>query len=206
VKRWLALAAVCLVTGVAVLLVVLAIDVRREGNRLGRDDTAFRLDPTRGDLWRPPQVAPFDAARRLLGITDQVAYRHVVQLFALSRPKIDVLRATASMQTYRSIAAVQLWSRAQHDPDTARRSRELNMLGILDLVSAGPADRIRRLAALVRASGSFRNAIIADERNADAKFNLELTLRLIRTATQTTASLKGLGGAATQSRDFGAGY
>jgi hypothetical protein len=80
------------------------------------------------------------------------------------------------------------------------------MLGILDLVSAGPADRIRRLSALVRASGSFRSAILADEKNADAKYNLELTLRLIRTVTQTTHSLKGLGGAATQSREFGAGY
>ena len=80
------------------------------------------------------------------------------------------------------------------------------MLGVLDLVSSGPADRIRRLSALVRASGSFRNAILADDKNADAKYNLELTLRLIRTVTQTTNSLKGLGGAATQSRDFGAGY
>ena len=205
-KRWLALAAVGLVTGAAVLLVLLAIDVRREGNRLGRDDIAFRVDPTRGDLWRPPKLVPYNAGAKLLGVTDQVAYRRVVQLFALSRPKIDVLRATAAMQTYRSVAAVQLWSRAQHDPDAARKSRELNMLGVLDLVSSGPADRIRRLSALVRASGSFRNAILADDKNADAKYNLELTLRLIRTVTQTTNSLKGLGGAATQSRDFGAGY
>jgi hypothetical protein len=205
-KRWLALAAVCLLSGAAVLIVLIALDVRREGNRLGRDDIAFRLDPTRGDLWRPPQLVPFDAARQLLGTADQVAYRRVVQLFALSRPKIDVLRATAAMQTYRSEAAVQLWSRAQHDPDATRKSRELNMLGVLDLVSAGPADRIRRLAAFVRASGSFRDAILADEKNADAKYNLELTLRLIRTVSRTTHSLKGLGGAATQSREFGAGY
>ena len=205
-RRWLALAAICLLTGAAVLLVLLAIDVRREGERLGRDDVAYRLDPTRSDLWRPAQIVPFDASRRLLGTTDQVAYRRVVQLFALSRPKIDVLRATAAMQTYRSEAAVELWSRAQHDPDASRKSRELNMLGILDLVSAGPADRVRRLAALVRASGSFRSAILADDTDADAKYNLELTLRLIRTVTQTTHSLKGLGGAATQSRDFGAGY
>lgn len=205
-KRWLALAAVCLLTAAAVLFVLLALDVRRERDRLARDDVAFGLDRTRGHLWSPHQLVPFGAARRLLGTTDQVAYRQVVQLFALSRPKIDVLRATAAMQTYRSVAAVQLWSRTQHDPDAARKSRELNMLGILDLVSAGPADRIRRLSTLVRASGSFRSAILADDKNADAKYNLELTLRLIRTVSQTTHSLKGLGGAATQSRDYGAGY
>jgi hypothetical protein len=206
VKRRVALVAAFVAAGVAILLVLLAVDIRRDERKLGRDDAAFRLEPTRDDLWRPPELLPGSPARRLLGVNDQIAYRRVVQLFALGRPRVNVLEATPQMQTYRSVAAVELWRRARQDHDAARRSRELNMLGILDLVSAGPADRIRRLSALVRAGGSFRSAILADERNADAKYNLELTLRLIRTVSQTTHSLRGLGGAATQPRDFGSGY
>jgi hypothetical protein len=206
VKRVLALVAAAAAVGAAIVLLLLAIDVRREDRKLSRDDAAFRAEPTRSHLWRSPEVLPGDPARALLGVDDQIAYRNGVRLFALGRPRVNVLSATADMQTYRSVAAVQLWRLARTDPDVARRSRELNMLGILDLVSAGPADRIRRLSALVRASGSFRSAILADERNADAKYNLELSLRLIRTISETTHSLKGVGGAATQPRDFGSGY
>ena len=80
------------------------------------------------------------------------------------------------------------------------------MLGVLDMISTGPSEPRRRTAALLRATGSFRSAIAADERNADAKFNLEVALRLLREINTDTVTLRGFGGTATQGQEFGSGY
>jgi hypothetical protein len=80
------------------------------------------------------------------------------------------------------------------------------MLGILDLISVGSDEPVQRMRALVRATASFRRAIAADERNADAKFNLEVALRLIDRVKTNNPTLKGLGGAATHTDESGTGY
>ncbi len=205
-NRPLAFAGALVAVGASVLLLLLAVDVRRYERALADDDVAFRFDPAYKSLWEPPQIVPFGVARGLLGVGEQVAYRRAVRLFALGRPRVNVLEATPSMQVYRSEAAVGLWRLAQSDHVAWRRSRELNMVGVLDVVSAGSSDPIKWLRALLRATGSFRRAIAVDEANAEAKFNLEVALRLIATVRSTTPTLKGVGGTATESTEFGSGY
>jgi hypothetical protein len=65
---------------------------------------------------------------------------------------------------------------------------------------------VQRMRALVRATSAFRRAIAADERNADAKFNLEVALRLIDRVRLNNPTLKGLGGSATHADETGTGY
>jgi hypothetical protein len=206
-RRPLALAVALVAVGVAVLVLLLAVDLRRYERALAADDAAFRVDPARESLWEPPQIVPFGAARGLLGVGEQVAYRKAMRLFILGRPRLNVLETTPSIQAYRSEATTALWRLARRDGVARRRSGELNMVGVLDLVSAGPSDPVAWLRALVRASGSFRRAIVADERAAeDAKFNLEVTLRLIQAVRSNSSTLKGLGGSATQTTTVGSGY
>ena len=205
--RVLALGAAAVALAAAVVFLLLAIDVRRYDRAFADDDAAFTVDPARTDLWRPQQLVPFAAARRLLGVDDELAYRRAVRLFALGRPRVNFLLATPSLEAYRSEAAVTLWRLAQREPDVARRSRELNLVGVLDLIAAGPNDPTRWIASLTRASASFRRAIAADDSDAeDVKFNLEVALRLTATIRANTTTLKGLGGSATQTTEVGSGY
>jgi len=207
VKRALAFAVALVAVGAAVLLLLLAVDVRRYERALADDDAVFRVDPARLDLWEPPQIVPFGLARGLLGVGEQVAYRRAVRLFALARPRVNIFEATPTMQAYRSHAAVALWRRAQSDSAAWRRSRALNMLGILDLIAVGSDEPLQRMRALVRATASFRRALAADERDADeAKFNLEVALRLIDRVRLNNPTLKGLGGSSTHAPEVGTGY
>ena len=206
-KRLLALVAAVVAVAAAAVLLLLAVDVRRYDRAFADDDAAFTIDPTPKDLWQPAQLVPGSAARRMLGVDDELAYRRAVRLFALGRPRVNSLLATPPMQAYRSEAAITLWRLSQHDHDLARRSRELNLVGVLDLVSGGPNDPTKWIASLVRAGASFRRSITADDTRAeDAKFNLEVALRLKATIRANTTTLKGLGGSATESTEFGSGY
>ena len=205
-RRPLALAAAVLAAAVGVVLLLLALDVRRYEHRFASDDAVYRAEPAREDLWQPAQLVPFGAARRLLGIDDDLRFRQTLRLFALGKPWVSPIQVTPVMVARRSEAQVALVGPAEHDPLAWRRSRELNMLGVLDLVAFNPVDSIRRLQALLRASASFRSAIIADENDADAKFNLEVALRLIQDVPLDARTLRGLGGTATEDQPIGEGY
>jgi len=208
VKRGLALACALVAVVAAVLLLLLAVDVRRYERALADDDATFLLNPARRDLWNPPQLVPFGAARGLLGIDGEVDYRRAVRLFALGGPRVHLLEATPPMQRFRSEAAVALWRLGQSDADARRRSRELNLLGVLDLLTLGGGEPVERMRSLLRATASFRRAIAADEQSAEeAKVNLELSLRMIAAVRATNPTLKGLGGSATHRPESGgSGY
>jgi hypothetical protein len=205
-RRLLALAGALVAVAVAVLLLLLAVDVSRYERALVDDDSVFRVDPVRRDLWKPSQLVPFGVARRLIAVDDQIEYRRALRRFALGRPRVNVFEASPEIQRHRAEAAVELWRVARSDPDPVRRSRALNMLGVLDLVGVGADEPVERMRALVRATSSFRRAIVADERNAEAKFNLEVALRLIDEVRLNNPTLRGLGGSATHADESGTGY
>jgi hypothetical protein len=207
-NRSLALPGALIAVGIAVLLLLLAVDVRRYERALADDDATFRANPARADLWRPPQLVPFGAARGMLGVDGQIAYRRAARLFVLGGPRVHLLEATPRMQAYRSEATVALWRLGQTDDEARRRSRELNLLGVLDLLALGHNDAVERMRGLLRATASFRRAIAADEAGAEeAKANLELALRMIAAVRATNPTLKGLGGSATHRPESGgAGY
>ena len=207
-RRAVALVGALAAVAVAAFLLLLAVDVRHYERALADDDATFRVDPSREDLWRPRQLVPFGAARALLGVDGQIAYRRAARLFVLGQPRVHLLEATPAMQGYRSEAAVVLWRLAQTDEDPRRRSRELNLLGVLDFLSLGDADAVERMRGLLRATASFRRAIAADEEAAEeAKVNLELALRMIAEVRATNPTLRGLGGSATHRPESGgSGY
>ncbi len=205
-KRALALVAAAIAAAAAVIALLLALDIRRYEHRVATDDTALAANPTRADLWRPAQAVPFGTAKALLGLSDDIAYRRALRLFLLGEPWSRAPVPPLQLVGYRNAAQVELARLVQHDPNPARRSRELNMLGALSTEAISPLDPAHRLNALVRATLSYRDAVNADETNDSAKFNLEVALRLLGENPTAANSLRGLGGAATQSQEFGVGY
>ncbi len=204
-KRALALVGAAFAAAAATVLLLLALDLRRYEHRVAADDAALAANPTRRDLWRPAQVVPFGAARSLLGLDDDLAYRRALRLFLLGKPWLTG-QTPLQVQAYRNAAQVELSRLVQHDTNPERRSRELNMLGALSTTAISPLDPAHRLNALVRATLSYRDAVSADDRDDAAKFNLEVSLRLLGNQPTALNSLRGLGGAATESSHFGVGY
>jgi hypothetical protein len=178
-KHRAAFAAV-LLGGIAVVLVLLALDVRTWQTTVKRDDVRFRALPSHKDLWRPATVLPGDPAAQLLGTGDSLAYRRALQYFWFSRigsnPELrqdtPALRATAQDRIQKLIADA---------PTAKRRSEAANLLGVLVVTTPAPgSDQDAVTQILTNAAKYFQLAIALDGTNFDAKQNLELVLRLQR--------------------------
>jgi hypothetical protein len=204
--RWLAAATAALAAGV--LLLLLAVDVGRWNTAFARGDVRFKFAPTRIDLWNPEEVLPFDPARRLLGVDDDLQYRNTLRRFYLARPHANKWTQT-NIDALRSEATVSLAEYIREGKDPQRRSQAANLLGVMGLGLAATDDPGQRLRFLLFASRSFRGALTMDQTNEDAKFNLELTLRLLRQSPTNTgggaARGPGRGGGAALSKP-GSGY
>jgi len=204
--RWLSTAVVSLAA--AVVLLLLAVDVGSWNTAFARDDVRFKLAPTRSDLWKPREIVPFHAAKRLLGIDDDLFYRDTLRRFYLARPHANKWAAT-NIDLLRSEATVALAAYIRDGKDARRRSQTANLLGIIGLGLAATDDPGQRLRFLLFASRSFRGALTMDDANEDAKFNLELTLRLLRQQPTSTgggaAHGPGRGGGAALAKP-GHGY
>jgi hypothetical protein len=204
--RWLATGAVALAAGVILLL--LAVDVGRWNTALARGDVRFKFAPTRIDLWQPDETLPFHPARRLLDVDDDLAYRDALRRFYLARPHANKWSQT-NIDALRSQATVWLAEYIRDGKDPRRRSQAANLLGVMGLGLAATDDPGQRLRFLLFASRSFRGALTMDQTNEDAKFNLELTLRLLRQSPTNTgggaARGPGRGGGAALSKP-GSGY
>ena len=172
-KHALTVAAVaaCLVAGVASLL--LALDVATTRAALPRDDVRYRAAPNE-TLWTPREIVPGDLAERLLGVSDDILYRRAVRSVRLSHPEMPGF-SDPTYVVHRSDATAWLTDVVQHDGDVERRSAAANLLGVLSFADA-IADYTNRTKLLEGSAGRFRQAIAFDPENAEAKYNLELTL------------------------------
>jgi hypothetical protein len=151
---------------------------------------------------------PFHPARRLLGVDDDLKYRDTLRRFYLARPHANKWTQT-NIDALRSEATVSLAEYIRDGKDPRRRSQAANLLGVMGLGLAATDDPGQRLRFLLFASRSFRGALTMDQTNEDAKFNLELTLRLLRQSPTNTgggaARGPGRGGGAALSKP-GSGY
>lgn len=173
-------AIVCLVG--AVLLLLLATDVRGWSQRVAADDLRYRSSPAHGNLWKPSQAAPFGLARDVLGIQDDLDYREALRLFRLGRPLENSLYGVETA-TLRAEAQVHVAEVADSGPDRMRRSQAANLLGVLGF-SMAARDLSLKDTFLRDAISSFRQAIALDPTNDEALFNLEFALQELRVDEQ----------------------
>jgi hypothetical protein len=174
-RRLVGFAAVTVALAAAALLALLAADVVRWQQAVERGDTRFGGVAGSRGMWAADTLLPAGVSRTLLGVGDDVEYREAVQRFRLVRPRQPVTQF--SQLTQRSGAERLLARVARSDGDRRRRAALSNLRGALALEearlggSSGPVVR--------RAAGHFRRAVELDPSNHDAKYNLELALRLL---------------------------
>ena len=175
-RHWAPVAAVAC-AGLAVLLVLLALDVHAWQTSLTRDDLRFRAMHSHRSLWRPQTTLPGDPARRLLGLGDAVAYRRAVQLFWYSRVGADP-ETRQDLPTTRAQAEESLQQIVDSSGVTSEQSAAANLLGVIVVTSPLISDPTAQAQAVRRAVSFFQEAITIDPANYDAKQNLQLALLL----------------------------
>jgi hypothetical protein len=171
-------AAGCLVLGV--LLALVAVDVAGWRATIPADDVRFAAGaPTTG--WSRRTIAPFHAGERVLGVSDDVAYRRMLRELRASK-LLDLTVSDPRLAIHRTALAEELESIVVHDPNPVLRSRASSLLGVLSIVSWNSTppqgtQQLDRSELLLAAVASFEQAIAIDPENDDAKFNLQTMLQ-----------------------------
>lgn len=207
-RRAALIAGALLCFALAAGVLALARDVAGWRDAFQTGDVRYRVAPQAAGLWRPDGTMPADPARGLLGIEDDLAFRRALQ--ALRHAGVEDMQVSdPEVALRRNDARTQLAAVAGGDPDRARRSRALGLVGVLSLASA--LSNVQQATPLLRdALVRFRGAIALDPDNAEAKVNLELGLRRDEEISQggggerPTPGGEGAAGAGTQ--ETGTGY
>lgn len=160
---------------VGVLLVVaalaaaaLALDVRAWRDEIAAADARFEARNTR-EAWRVDERLPGSPAADLLAIADDLEVREAIVLFQRTIALLDDPLRRQEAEGGRAAATRALAVVAAGDGPTAAQANVL--VGVLAFDQPeGPE----------RAVASFRNSLRLDPENAEAKFDLELALRLLR--------------------------
>jgi hypothetical protein len=190
VARWFAApGAVVLALALAVAIALLAADVLRWERQIDRGDLRYASDLGQEGMWTPDTILPVGVSRTLLAVGDDLAFRNGVQRFWLSRPRAPV-RQFADV-TRRSGAERDLARLVGGEASGERRSVVANLRGALVLEETRGLG-VQQSVLLRRAIEHFRQAVALDPSNDEAKFNLELAIKMLRNVGRSAGG--GTGG------------
>lgn len=197
--RRLALAAA--LAAAALLLALLAQDVRSSQSAFARDDLRVEAGAPGQPTWRGSTVLPADWSDALLGLRGQRDLRLAIRGFRATYRRPAGFDGGQAAARARGEAEAALAARTQ-DGDPTRASQALDLLGLLTF---GDSTAGAGSAAAVRAVADLRQAIDLDEANEDAKANLELMLRLLRAHGSRVGSAAAAGPRSSGRRGAGSG-
>jgi hypothetical protein len=186
-RSWIKPAVLVAALAASAFLAVLGADVLRWDRQLQQADLRFASGTGSPDMWTADTYLPADLSGSLLGVDEDLAVRKAVQAFRTSRPRR--LPQQFTHVSLRSAAEAELARAVRAGPSRTQQARLSNLRGVLRLEEARGAQS-ETSVLLRRAAASFREAVRNDIGYEDAKFNLELTLRLL----QRSGSPSGGGG------------
>ncbi len=169
-----------LLAGVAVGLVLFALDARAWQSSVLRGDVRFRLHPATAGVWAPSSTLPGDPAALALGAGDTIAWRRALQSFWYANVGTD-RQAPADLVTLHARAQAKLLPLITDAKTAVERSGAANLLGVLVITTPGlERSKDAQILAITQATQYFRQAIQLDPSDNDAKANLELLLHILR--------------------------
>jgi hypothetical protein len=210
VQRLALAAGAVLCIALAVTLTLLAVDVTRWRTALEAGDVRYRSAPADEGLWRPDTLVPLSAARRALGVGDDVEFREALRALRLAGLD-DPVVSDPAVAIRRNVAQARLEQVLASDADDTRRSRAAGLLGVLGLARFvyETQEREELLSATV---SNLRLAIELNPQNDEAKHNLELAyqrgrgLQLTEAAGGTNPAPGGQGSKGAGAGQPGTGY
>lgn len=158
----------------AVLVALLAADLRSTQAALRSGDTVFAQSPAAA-RWQASTILPSGFSRRILGISDELAFRRAAQTFvAVQSAGLGIDNGYSESQR-RAALEVTLTNLARSS-DPRRAAAADNLLGILAFTDSQQTGASAP-APVERSVADFQSAVQLDPANVDAKFNLEWLVR-----------------------------
>lgn len=159
----------------AVVAALIARDAAAVQRAFDRSDLAFEAQPAAERLWKIEARIPL--VERSLGVEDDLVYRRALRAYA-----VDARRAENpydfSRPAFRAEAQATLGSAERSGLAAPLRSKAAMLQGVLTFEES-IADPVNGSNLVRRALGDFTRAIRIDLSNEEAKYNLELLLRLM---------------------------
>lgn len=157
---------VCL--ALAVMAILLARDVWHVQGALQDGDARAQMTTVGAGAWSADTTLPFDLARRLLDVRDDLGFRTTLtEARAMSGPPANTAEAARRLPVKAALSA------AEADPDHVRASAAANVLGVI--YASDPRDS--GTSSATKALEEFVKAVQLDPNDETAKANLELLLR-----------------------------
>ncbi|MPZ63613.1 MAG: hypothetical protein GEU93_20525 [Propionibacteriales bacterium] len=181
-RRAAAMAGVAVAVILAVVAVLLALDVGGWRGTVRDGDLRQAAGNPDPGAWDRDDYVTGEAAARLLGIRDDLAFRRAVARFSLTRPGVGGL-SPADVHRTRDRALEDLTAVAADRDHLSRAAQAANLAGILSAES--PASGTSDISPAEAALESFRSAIALDPDSEHAKRNLERLLRTLRSEQRT---------------------
>jgi hypothetical protein len=194
----------------SVVLVLLAADVVRWRQAMEAGDVRYGASTGETRLWQAEPLLPFDPARSLLGIDDDVDLRKAVRALRLARLEDPVI-SDPELSVRRNEAQARLEALVATAPDDATRSRAASLLGALGLARF-VYETQEREALLSSTVSNLKLALDFDPANEEPKYNLELAyqrgrgIQLSEAAAGTNPSPGGQGSQGAGAGEPGTGY
>jgi hypothetical protein len=168
----LRLAAITLLTAIAILAALLAADVRAWPAALDRGDAVYTISPGRAQ-WTP-STRLGGLAETLVGTADDVAARKALQAYRGVATLQEQLNDALGVQT-RQVAAINSLGAPANSADSQMAGQARTLLGILSFTESAEGGGVSQTDTAI---ADFTDAIRVDPGDSAAKFDLELLLRL----------------------------
>ena len=173
----------------AAVLAVFAGDVLAASSTMKRDDLRFGVAPDARGLWKVEGRTP--SLESILQLKDDLAWRVAAQRFQLSRARANIAydptRTSSRAETQAGLAS------AETQELTARQASPLANFSAILAYEEAVGDPQNGPRLLERSASEFRRAIRLDPSNDEAKFNLELLLRLLEPGGEQRRDRLGVG-------------
>jgi hypothetical protein len=195
---------------IAVGLVLVAVDVARWHQAMRAGDVRYGASTEATRLWKADTYVPFDPARSLLGLDDDIDLREAVRALRLARLG-DAVVSDPELAIRRNEAQARLEAVLATGEDSATRSRAASLLGALGLARS-VYETEEREALLSGTISNLKLAIDLDPTNPEPKYNLELAyqhgrgLRLAEASAGQNPSPGGTGSQGAGAGEPGSGY
>lgn len=179
----------------ALFAVLVAVDVGRWHDRIGADDRSAAQAPLAPIGYAPSTIVPFDPARTLLGVDDDVALRRAIRAFVVARHTGEGFD-NGDERSRRVEAAQAALEQVVLTGSPRQVSSADVLLGVLEFSTASAPPGVADPAE--QSANAFTEAARLDPSNAAAKFDLELVLRVLapvgtRPGSNPSAGDKGHG-------------
>jgi hypothetical protein len=195
---------------IAAALVALAVDVARWHDAMRAGDVRYAGSTEATRLWTADSLLPFDPARGLLGLDDDIDLREAVRALRLARLD-DPVVSDPDLALRRNEAQARLEAILATGKDEATRSRAASLLGALG-IARSVYETQEREALLSGTISNLKLAIDLDPSNAEPKYNLELAyqrgrgLQLSEASAGQNPSPGGSGSQGAGAGEAGSGY